>query len=319
MSIVRGRFAPSPSGRMHLGNVFCALMAWLAAKSAGGVNILRIEDLDTARCRAEYTVQLLDDLRFLGLTYDEGEGVGGVHAPYKQSERTALYEAALQKLQAAGEIYPCFCSRDELHVPSAPHASDGRVLYTGACRDLTDAERAAKTRSPSFRLKASESYFSFTDGLFGEQTANVKREWGDFVVRRSDGLFAYQLAVVVDDAAMGITQVVRGRDLLSSVAPQWQLYRLLDLEPPRFIHIPLLVAPDGRRLSKRDRDLEMGALRRRGVSAERLIGKLLCLAGLLPHEEALSAQEAVCVFDLQKLVKTDIMIDTTRFLCELPK
>lgn len=308
MHEIRGRFAPSPSGRMHLGNVFCALVAWLSAKAAGGENVLRIEDLDTARCRPEYTAQLLDDLHFLGLMYDEGEGVGGPHAPYTQGKRTALYEAALQKLQEAGELYPCFCSRGELHVVGAPHASDGRVLYAGTCRSLTDEERACKKHPPAYRLKAADNDFFFIDGIYGEQRANVKREWGDFVVRRSDGLFAYQLAVVVDDAAMGITQVVRGRDLLSSVAPQLQLYDLLGLAPPSFIHIPLLVAPDGRRLSKRDRDLEMGALRERYASSEPIIGMLLHLAGIIEREEPLSAQEAVEVFTVDKMRHEDIVI-----------
>lgn len=313
MSVERGRFAPSPSGRMHLGNVFCALIAWLSVKVDGGENVLRIEDLDTSRCKAAYTEQLLDDLRFLGLTYDEGEGVGGKHAPYRQSQRTALYEAALAQLQKAGEIYPCFCSRGELHAASAPHASDGRVLYAGTCRDLSDAQRAAQQRQPAHRLKASETEFSFFDGFYGPQTANVQEEWGDFVVRRSDGLFAYQLAVVVDDAAMGITQVVRGRDLLSSVAPQLQLYELLGRTPPRFIHIPLLIAPDGRRLSKRDRDLEMGTLRKRFASPEPLIGKLLYACGILDREEPLSAAEAVSVFSFERMKHRDIVIHSDRF------
>lgn len=309
MQTIRGRFAPSPSGRMHLGNVFCALLSWLFAKSAGGEVVLRIEDLDTARCRPEYTAQLLDDLRFLGLTFDEGEGVGGEHAPYRQSQRSDWYEACLQKLQEAGEIYPCYCSRDELHAPNAPHASDGRVLYNGACRDLTEQQCLEKTRKPAYRLKAMGEDVTFTDALCGQQTLNVQKEWGDFVVRRSDGLFAYQLAVVADDIAMGITQVVRGADLLTSVAPQIQLYRFFDAAPPQFYHIPMLVAPDGRRLSKRDRDLDMGALRDRGVSSESLIGYLLYKSGVLKTNEAISLQEAVCEFSPSNLRRQDIVID----------
>ncbi len=306
---VRGRFAPSPSGRMHLGNVFCALMSWLFAKSAGGEIVLRIEDLDTARCRPEYTAQLLDDLRFLGLTFDEGEGIGGNHTPYRQSLRSNFYEDCLQKLQDAGEIYPCYCSRDELHASNAPHASDGRVLYNGACRNLTEAERLSKTRKPAFRLKAMEEDVSFVDILYGPQTFNVKREWGDFVVRRSDGLFAYQLAVVADDIAMGVNQVVRGADLLTSVAPQIQLYRFFDAPPPQFCHIPMLIAPDGRRLSKRDRDLDMGVLRDRSVSPEALIGYLLYKCGVLETNKAISLKEAVCEFSLSNVCRQEIVID----------
>ncbi len=314
MSRVRGRFAPSPSGRMHLGNVFCALIAWLCAKATGGENVLRIEDLDTARCRPEYIDVLLDDLRFLGLSYDEGEGVTVGDGSYRQSRRTALYEEAFSKLQQAGVIYPCFCRRDELHVPNAPHASDGRILYTGTCRRLTTEQIAAQTRAPSYRIQASSASYAFEDAVYGKQSICVQEEWGDFVVRRSDGLFAYQLAVVVDDAAMGITQVVRGRDLLTSVAPQCQLYEQLGLNAPQFCHIPLLVAPDGRRLSKRDRDLEMGVLRQRYTSAEPLIGKLLFLAGILPFDEPICVSDAVGEFSLQKLCKEDIVIDYRDFI-----
>ncbi len=307
---IRGRFAPSPSGRMHLGNVFCALISWLAVKSEGGQAILRIEDLDTDRCKPAYTEQLLDDLRYLGLEYDEGPENDPL---YFQSRRTALYEQALDALKSKDLIYPCYCSRDELHAASAPHASDGRVLYSGTCRELTEEQRAAKMRAPAFRIKAFDKTYIWTDGLYGEQCSNVKSEWGDFVLRRSDGLFAYQLAVVVDDAAMGITQVVRGRDLLSSVAPQLQLYEALDLTPPQFYHIPLLLAPDGRRLSKRDRDLDMGALRESYPCADVLIGKLLYLAGIVDHPDAISANEAISLFSWDRMKQNDIFLNLKEF------
>ena len=304
----RGRFAPSPSGRMHLGNVFCALISWLSVKSEGGQAVLRIEDLDTSRCKSAYTEQLLDDLAYLGLDYDEGPTLSDMDMSYFQSTRTALYEQALEKLDAKGLIYPCYCSRDELHAVSAPHASDGRVLYSGTCRHLSDVQRASKTRSPAMRMKAADCTYTFTDGLYGDQQFNVKEEWGDFVLRRSDGLFAYQLAVVVDDAAMGITQVVRGRDLLSSVAPQLQLYEALDLTPPQFLHIPLLVNAEGRRLSKRDRDLDMGELRKRYPRSEDLIGKLLHLTGIIPSPQPITPSEALEIFSFDKLRRDDITI-----------
>ncbi len=306
---LKGRFAPSPSGRMHLGNVFSALISWLSVRASGGDMLLRIEDLDTQRCRPEYTDQLLDDLRYLGLDYDEGEGVGGENGPYRQSLRTSFYEEVLCRLEEQGVIYPCYCSRDELHAASAPHASDGRVIYGGTCRGLSTEARAAKTRPPAYRVIAEDRDAVFTDGLYGLQRMNTKAEWGDFVVRRSDGMFSYQLAVTADDAAMGVTQVVRGRDLLTSVAPQLQLYRLYGVRPPTFYHIPLLVSSDGRRLSKRDRDLDLGVLRERFPSAEPLIGHLLFLAGLLPKAEPLSAREAVEVFSWDKMRRTDITVD----------
>ncbi len=311
---LRGRFAPSPSGRMHLGNVFCALLSWLAIRSQGGEVVLRIEDLDTARCREEYTQQLLDDLRYLGLTFDEGPAEGGLYGPYYQSKRTQLYQEALEHLMKTGAVYPCYCSRDELHAASAPHASDGRILYSGTCRNLTEEERLSKHRAPAYRIKACEKEYSFTDGVFGKQTVHVRKEWGDFILRRSDGLFAYQLAVVVDDALMKVNQVVRGRDLLSSVAPQLQLYEALGFPAPSFYHVPLLCASDGRRLSKRDKDLDLGALRQRFPKAEPLIGYLLFLAGILPKPESLSAKEAVSVFSWDTVSKKDIIVsDMSRY------
>ncbi len=307
-TIVRGRYAPTPSGRMHLGNAFCALISWLSVRSEKGEITLRIEDLDTARCRTEYTAQLLDDLQWLGLDYDEGEGVGGAMTPYKQSERTDFYKRCLLLLQKRNSIYPCFCSRDELHAAGAPHASDGRVIYSGTCRNMTELERAAQAKPPAYRIKAMEEDVVFVDGHYGLQRQNVKHDWGDFIVRRSDGVFAYQLAVVADDAAMGINHVVRGRDLLSSVAPQIQLYRLFEQQPPTYYHIPMLTAPDGRRLSKRDRDLDLGKLRERYATPERIIGFLLWRAGLLDKDEPITAKDAIQAFSWDKLRKTDIRI-----------
>ena len=217
-----GRFAPSPSGRIHLGNILCALLVWLSARRKGGKVVLRIEDLDTARCPRRYARQMEDDLRWLGLDWDWGPGVGGPDEPYYQSERTALYQAALEKLEQKGLVYPCFCTRAELHAASAPHREDGQVVYAGTCRNLTAAEAAekAKQRPPALRLRVPEESWDFTDGHLGAYAENLARDCGDFLLRRSDGMFAYQLAVVVDDAAMGVTEVVRGADLLASTARQ---------------------------------------------------------------------------------------------------
>ena len=282
--MVRGRFAPSPSGRMHRGNLFCALLSWLSVKSRGGEWILRIEDLDTARCRPEYARQVEEDLRWLGLAWDEGGSAGGPDAPYFQSERTALYEAALARLRGMGLVYPCFCTRAQLHAASAPHREDGLTVYPGTCRGLTPediARREAAGRKGALRLRVPEETVTFTDGHLGEVTEYLPTDCGDFLLRRSDGLFAYQLAVVVDDAAMGVTEVVRGADLLSSTPRQLLLYELLGWEAPEFYHFPLLLSLDGRRLSKRDGDLGLGALRER-YTPEEIIGKLAYLAGQNP-------------------------------------
>ena len=221
--MVRGRFAPSPSGRMHLGNLFCALLSYLSVKSRGGEWILRIEDLDTARCRPEYARQVEEDLRWLGLAWDEGGSAGGPDAPYFQSQRTALYEAALARLRGMGLVYPCFCTRAQLHAASAPHREDGLTVYPGTCRGLTPEDIArweAAGRKGALRLRVPEETVTFTDRHLGEVTEYLPTDCGDFLLRRSDGLFAYQLAVVVDDAAMGVTEVVRGADLLSSTPRQ---------------------------------------------------------------------------------------------------
>ncbi len=214
---VAGRFAPSPSGRLHLGNLFCSLLAWLSAKSRGGRVVLRIEDLDPARTSRAFADQLERDLEFLGLFWDEGGSGGGPHAPYYQSERAPLYEQCLAALEARGLVYPCFCSRAQLHAAEAPHAADGEPIYTGRCRALSPEEvrRRARTRSPALRLEVPPEAVSLTDGHYGFFSQNLARDCGDFILRRSDGVFAYQLAVVADDAAMGVTEVVRGRDLLA--------------------------------------------------------------------------------------------------------
>ncbi|MBP3486477.1 MAG: tRNA glutamyl-Q(34) synthetase GluQRS, partial [Oscillospiraceae bacterium] len=219
-----GRFAPSPSGRMHLGNVFSALLAWLSVRSQGGEMVLRIEDLDPDRCRPEYAETLKADLRWLGLDWDREQ--------MPQSLRTEAYAEAFARLETQGLVYPCYCTRGELHAASAPHASDGRILYAGTCRSLTPAQRAEKTKAPAWRLAVPDRNYGFTDGLQGPFLENLAADCGDFIIRRADGVYAYQLAVVVDDAAGGVTQVVRGMDLLDSTPRQLYLYELLGLTPP---------------------------------------------------------------------------------------
>ena len=308
--MVRGRFAPSPSGRMHLGNLFCALLSWLSVKSQGGEWILRIEDLDTDRCRPDYARQVEEDLRWLGLAWDEGGSTGGPDASYFQSQRTALYEAALERLREMGRVYPCFCTRAQLHAASAPHREDGLTVYPGTCRGLTPEEiarREAAGRRGALRLRVPEETVTFTDGHLGELTEYLPTDCGDFLLRRSDGLFAYQLAVVVDDAAMGITEVVRGADLLSSTPRQLLLYELLGWEAPEFFHFPLLLSPDGRRLSKRDGDLGLAALRER-YTPEEIVGKLAYLAGQNPGGGPWTTEELARGFDWNAVPRQDIRL-----------
>ena len=220
-----GRFAPSPSGRLHLGNLACSLLAWLSARSRGGRIVLRIEDLDAERCPRVYADLLEQDLDWLGLVWDEGGSTGGPNGPYYQSECAEIYASSFRKLEDRGLVYPCFCSRAQLHAASAPHTSDGNVIYPGTCRGLTAAEIAEKRKkkAPAYRLMVPDEEITFVDGCMGPHTENLLRDCGDFYLRRADGVFAYQLAVVVDDARMGVTEVVRGSDVLSSTARQLYL------------------------------------------------------------------------------------------------
>ena len=308
-----GRFAPSPSGKLHLGNLFCSLLAWLSARQQGGKILLRIEDLDRERSRAEYVRQAEEDLRFLGLFWDEGGTAGG--EAYFQSSRDGYYEELLRKLEKQGLLYPCFCTRAELHAASAPHASDGDPIYSGKCRNLSpeDVNRLKESRSPALRLKVPSETVSFTDGHYGEISQNLERDCGDFILRRSDGVFAYQLAVVADDTAMGVTQVVRGRDLLSSTPRQIYLYRLLGFPVPKFFHTPLLLDPDGRRLSKRDRDVSLDALREKGFSGEDVVGRLAFLTGLLDTPRPVTPEELIPLFDWERVPKEDILLPKNLF------
>lgn len=284
---------------MHLGNLFTALLAWLSARADGGEFVLRIEDLDPDRSRAEYAEAIRDDLRWLGLDWDREMPL--------QSTQTPVYAEQFERLRKRGLIYPCFCTRNELHAASAPHASDGTLLYAGTCRNLTPAQIASQTRKSAWRIRVPEETISFRDGVFGAVTQNLATACGDFILRRSDGVYAYQLAVVCDDALGGITQVVRGCDLLPSTPRQIWLGRELGFVQPAYYHVPLLVAPDGRRLSKRERDLDMEHLRRR-YTPEQLTGRLAFLAGLRPEVSAVAPKELAHGFTWGVIHKNDIPI-----------
>ncbi len=308
MQIMRGRFAPSPTGEIHLGNVWTALLAWLQVRSAGGVMVLRIEDLDPERSRPAYVEQMMADMHWLGLDWDEGPDVGGPYGPYRQDGRRAMYQAALERLAAGDLIYPCYCTRAEL-AASAPHAGDNERRYAGTCRKRqADTVRQA-ARKPALRLAVPPGVISFKDLHAGYICQELATEVGDFVVRRSDGVHAYQLAVVVDDAAMNITHVLRGDDLLSSTPRQLLLYRLLGLPAPVFSHVPLLVDTAGCRLSKRQQALSVAALRSDGIRAEAIVGYLGFKAGLLAEYRPVKAGELIHCFNIDKIPQGQIVID----------
>lgn len=290
-----GRFAPSPTGRMHLGNVFSALLSWLSVKSKGGQWLLRIEDIDPQRSRPEYADLLMDDLQWLGLEWD-GE-------PVWQSRRSDIYEYYFRLLRQQGLTYPCYCTRADLLATQAPHESDGRVVYPGTCR-----HRPPQPGKPAAtRLLVSNSEIAFADGHYGLHTVNLAEQVGDFIIRRKDGAWAYQLAVVVDDGLTGVTEVVRGRDLLLSSPQQIYVARLLGFTPPRYIHFPLLCNAAGQRLSKRDRSLDMGSLRQHYTAPE-LIGWLAFLAGLQADDTPIMPQSLVSRFSWDLVPCADIIV-----------
>lgn len=297
---IKGRFAPSPTGRMHLGNVFSALLSWLSAKSQGGKWVLRIEDIDPQRSRREYADLIMDDLHWLGLDWDEG--------PYWQSERGDIYAHYLEVLRDKNLTYPCYCTRADILATQAPHESDGRVVYKGTCRNLPPGSHSGPA---AVRVKVppvGEGIVRFVDGHYGEHAIDLATHCGDFIVRRKDGAWAYQLAVVVDDALMGINEVVRGRDLLLSSPQQIYLARELGFVPPHFVHIPLLCNRAGQRLSKRDRSLDMSSLRQRYIPGE-VIGMLASAAHLQPTPSPVSARELLDVFSWQRIGVDDIVMD----------
>ncbi|MDP9000206.1 MAG: tRNA glutamyl-Q(34) synthetase GluQRS [Myxococcota bacterium] len=288
---IRTRFAPSPTGDLHLGGAWTALASWVLARRAGGTFVLRMEDIDHPRVVRGSMQRIEEDLRWLGLDWDEG--------PHLQSQRIALYEDAIARLSADGLIYPCDCSRTEIaRVASAPHAGD-EVFYPGLCRNR-DPTRPMK-RPPALRVRVPDEVVAFDDEVDGVVTQNLAVEAGDFVLRRGDGAFAYHLAVVVDDTAMGITDVVRGADLLESTPRQIWLARVLGARPPRYAHVPLVVANDGSRLEKRTPCGILRGLREAGIGASRVVGELAHGLGLLPTSAPTSAVDVALACDRRKI------------------
>lgn len=278
---IAGRLAPSPTGGLHLGHARTFLIAWLAARRRRGRVVLRIEDLDASRVRAAAKQGILDDLKWLGLDWDEGPDVGGPHGPYIQSERLAFYEGALERLRAAALIYPCTCTRADIaRAASAPHAEDEGPCYPGTCahRSVADAD-ALGDRPFAWRFRVPEEEVSWHDMFEARKGIDPRRHGGDFIVARNTIGPSYQLAVVVDDAMMGINQVIRGADLVTSTPRQILLYRALGWREPEFGHVPLAIDADGRRLAKRDNALKLATLREQGVDPHLLVGSLIQSCG----------------------------------------
>ena len=297
-----GRFAPTPSGRMHLGNVFAALIAWLSVRSRDGEMVLRMEDLDTQRTSGEFAQTLREDLQWLGLDYDR--------ETLPQSQRSEVYDRYFEILREKGLLYPCYCTRSQLHGVNAPHLSDVTYVYPGTCRNL---QNPPVGRKPAWRVMVTNKIWTVEDKVQGHYELNLATDCGDMVVRRADGVYVYQLAVTVDDGEAGVTEVVRGMDLLSSAPRQMYLQELFGFPHPEYGHVPMLLAPDGRRLSKRDRDLDLGQLRLR-VTPEQLIGTLAYAGGLIDQKVPISAAELAAHFTWEKLKGDSIFLDASQLI-----
>jgi glutamyl-tRNA synthetase len=302
------RIAPSPTGALHLGNARTFLVNWLLARQGGWKIILRIEDLDGPRIKANADRQAIEDLRWLGIDWDEG--------PIYQSSRTPHYAAAVESLLATGQAYACVCSRKEVEAAaSAPHAEDGSAVYPGTCRGryTSPAQAADLTGRPAaIRFAVPERIVEFEDAFAGRQSFDVAQQLGDFVIAKSDGTAAYQLAVVVDDAASGVTQVVRGDDLLDSTPRQILLYNALGLADriPRYHHLPLVVGPDGRRLAKRHGDTRLSHYRELGIPPERVLGLLGRWCGIETPAAGIRAVDLLDSFRIERMPREKIVFSS---------
>ncbi len=294
-----GRLAPSPTGAQHVGNARTFLIAWLSLRTRGGRVILRIEDIDSPRVKLWAVQQVIDDLQWLGLDWDEGPDVGGPHAPYVQTARVTQYAAALEFLKRGDQLYPCLCTRTDIaEAASAPHLGLEGPIYPGTCSHRTPADIESLSTEYAWRFRVSDQSLQIEDQFSGSAHCTPAKELGDFVIGKKDGTPAYQLAVVVDDHAMGVTEVCRGDDLLPSAFRQRELYEAFHWPPPKFIHVPLVVGADGRRLAKRHGDTRISVLREQGVSPERLLGLLAWSCGWQADRRPVAITELLTVFDL---------------------
>ena len=314
MSGIKGRFAPTPSGNMHIGNALCYLLAWLSARSQGGSVVLRFEDTDLLRMRPGAVEQTFSDLLWLGLDWDEGPTPEERDGPYFQSCRTEVYDRFFDALREAGAVYPCFCSRQDVRLAAAPHLSDRAAVYPGTCRALSPEEAAERMRkkAPAWRLRLEEGTVSFRDALLGAFSCDAAREYGDFPIRRADGVYCYQFTTALDDALMGVNEVLRSRDLLFS--SPWQVYvqEFFGFAPPVFVHIPMLLDEDGQRMAKRDFSLSLKEIRQH-YGAEEVVGALGFLAGLQEEPRPCTAESLLGLFDLKKLPREDVVMPRELF------
>ncbi len=297
-----GRLAPSPTGIQHVGNARTYLVAWLSARKQNGRVILRIEDIDSPRIKPGAAESVCEDLRWLGLDWDVG--------PIVQTTRLPFFEAALERLKADERVYPCTCTRGDIErAASAPHLEHEGPVYPGTCAHRRAADANALMDRPfAWRMRVGDETITYEDGFQGVVTIKLSELGGDFVVWKSAGTPAYQLAVVVDDAEQGVTEVIRGDDLIPSTPRQIVLYRALELTPPRFTHVPLVVGPDGRRLAKRHGDARLSSLRAVGVSRETLLGLLAWSCGWLERIEPIDLDELLGRFDLSTIPKTPFVL-----------
>lgn len=302
-STVVGRLAPSPTGAQHVGNARTYLIAWLSARSRGGRVLLRIEDIDSPRIKPGSAQQACEDLRWLGLDWDG--------PPLVQTSRLATYRDALARLQAQELVYPCTCTRSDIdNAASAPHAEHEGPIYPGTCAGRRAGDIAALGDRPvAWRFRVRGPLPGFADGFRGMTRVPAGAAGGDFVVWKSAGTPAYQLAVVVDDAAQGVTEVIRADDLVPSTPRQLLLYEALGLPPPRFAHVPLAVGPDGRRLAKRHGDTRLESLRAAGVRPDELVGLLAWSCGWLPRPQATTPHELLRLFSLDRIPRTPFVLE----------
>ena len=304
MTVRTTRLAPSPTGALHLGNARSFLINWLLARQNGWSILLRIDDLDGPRVKHGADQQAMEDLRWLGLDWDRG--------PFYQSQRTGIYTEAIDHLVSQGKAYACVCSRREAqHAASAPHGEDGSHRYPGTCRDRfgsIEAARKASGREPAIRFRVPEGVVDFIDGFAGARRFDVAGELGDFVIAKADGTPAYQLAVVIDDAEMNVTDIVRGDDLIESTARQILLYRALNLEArlPQWVHLPLVLGPDGLRLAKRHGDSRLSHYRALGISSGSVLALLARWCGIGGVSNNCTAAALIGRFDLSQLPREPI-------------
>ncbi|WP_442506483.1 tRNA glutamyl-Q(34) synthetase GluQRS [Novipirellula sp. SH528] len=304
-----GRLAPSPTGAQHLGNARTYLLAYWSARSSGRKLVLRIEDIDSPRVKSWAIQQAIDDLRWLGIDWDEGPDVGGPHSPYIQTERQSLYVEALERLIAGNLVFPCNCSRQDIaEAGSAPHFEHEGNIYPGTCASWQNGDPLPEAGTFSWRFRVKDHEITIDDLVLGRQDCNLAAHLGAFPITQKNGSYSYHLACVVDDAAMGVTEVVRGDDLLPSAFRHIELAEALDLPRSQYAHVPLIKGPDGRRLAKRHGDTRLSLYREQGVDPKTIVGWAAHTAGLTDTATQRSAAEVIPLFAWPKINRNSIIV-----------